>query len=170
MPNRTTAAGPSEAAWQAKVEGLARFYGWRIFHAPDNRPVRARSGRTYVQNVTPGFPDLVLLRPPELIFAELKTDKGRVKPEQEEWLADLRAVAATVNLLAGFAERDGLATHIDVEGEVIPLTLADERRGEAVGRYPALDVYVWRPGDLEAVNDRLSRGADKARADSVGPC
>ena len=39
-----------------------------------------------------GFPDLVLVHPRRqlLAFAELKSDRGRVRPEQEAWLADLR--------------------------------------------------------------------------------
>ena len=81
--------GLTEAAWQAQVEGLARFYGWRTYHPPDNRPA-GRAGRP--QRVTSGFPDLVLLRGPELLFVELKTDKGRASPEQREWLGELAAV------------------------------------------------------------------------------
>ncbi len=36
-----------------------------------------------------GWPDLVLCRPPRLIFVELKTDKGILSPEQGEWLEAL---------------------------------------------------------------------------------
>jgi len=39
------------------------------------------------------FPDLVLVRPPEIVFAELKTETGRVSVEQQAWLADLEHVA-----------------------------------------------------------------------------
>lgn len=35
-----------------------------------------------------GFPDLVLVKPPRLIFAELKV-KGKPRPEQNEWLKAL---------------------------------------------------------------------------------
>lgn len=70
----------SEAAFQTQVTQLAGFYGWRTYHTHDSR----RS--------TPGFPDLVLVRGPELIFAELKTEKGRVRPEQADWIAALNAV------------------------------------------------------------------------------
>jgi hypothetical protein len=62
------------------VRELARLYGWMEYHTHDSR----RS--------TSGFPDLVLLRPPRLIFAELKTPKGRVTPEQEVWLQALARV------------------------------------------------------------------------------
>ena len=39
----------------------------------------------------PGYPDLTLIKPGRLIFAELKNSKGKVSPHQEEWLAALRA-------------------------------------------------------------------------------
>lgn len=81
----------SEAAWQQQLEQLARYCGWKTYHAPDNRPVQTRSGRRYVQNVAAGWPDLVLVRPPELLIVELKTDKGRVAPEQTAWLEALAA-------------------------------------------------------------------------------
>ena len=40
------------------------------------------------------FPDLVLVHPQRqlLAFAELKSDNGRIRPEQAAWLAELRAV------------------------------------------------------------------------------
>jgi hypothetical protein len=74
----------SEKQFQTQVIQLSQFYGWRTYFTHDSRRSPA------------GFPDLVLVRPPELIFAELKTEKGRVRPEQADWLADLEAVARTL--------------------------------------------------------------------------
>jgi hypothetical protein len=70
----------TEKEWQAQVVQLARLYGWRTYHT-----LRSQGSEA-------GFPDLVLVRPPRLIFAELKTDKGRLSPAQREWLADLEQV------------------------------------------------------------------------------
>ena len=78
----------TERQWQAQVEGLARFYGWRLFHAPDNRP----NARGKVQRVTPGFPDLFMVRDGEALAVELKTETGRVAPAQREWLDALAVV------------------------------------------------------------------------------
>lgn len=79
----------SEAQFQQQIEQLARGYGYRVYHAPDNRP-GGKSKR--VQRVTPGFPDLVAVRPGVLLFAELKTQTGRIRPEQAEWLQLLGTV------------------------------------------------------------------------------
>jgi hypothetical protein len=42
----------------------------------------------------PGFPDLVMVRDGMLLFWELKAARGRVRPEQGEWLMRLGAVEA----------------------------------------------------------------------------
>jgi hypothetical protein len=77
-----------EAAFQRQVEQLGRFYGWTLqFHAPDNRP----DARGRVQAVTAGWPDLTLIRVPEIIFAELKGKKTPVTDDQRLWLDALRA-------------------------------------------------------------------------------
>jgi hypothetical protein len=62
----------------------AKVYGWRRFHVRNS----GYGGNSYVQG-DKGFPDLVLVRPPRLIFAELKIEKKEPTPEQIEWLTDL---------------------------------------------------------------------------------
>lgn len=63
----------TEREWQRHVVSLAQLQAWAPYHTHDSR----RSQR--------GFPDLVLVRPPRVIFSELKTNKGRVRPEQKWW-------------------------------------------------------------------------------------
>ncbi len=70
----------TEKQLQAQVVQLARLTGWRCYHTHDSR----RS--------TPGFPDLVLVRPPRCLFVELKTLSGRLRPAQAAWLEALAKV------------------------------------------------------------------------------
>lgn len=78
----------TEAAFQQQVIHLAMLYGWQVNH---QRPCQTRSGRwlTATQGHT-GFPDLVLAHPTRgLVFAELKTARGRLSPHQTAWLSVL---------------------------------------------------------------------------------
>jgi hypothetical protein len=38
---------------------------------------------------TPGFPDVVLVRPPSVLLVEMKTDRDRLTPPQRDWLEAL---------------------------------------------------------------------------------
>lgn len=70
----------TEREWQVTIETLARWCGWRVYHTYDSRRSNA------------GFPDLVLVHPDgRLIFAELKTETGKVTKAQEAWLHDLES-------------------------------------------------------------------------------
>lgn len=75
-------AAMSEKEFQQQVVDFARLKGWRVFHAFDSRRSAA------------GFPDLVLVRNGHLAFLELKTSKGRITAEQEQWIDDLNEVPA----------------------------------------------------------------------------
>jgi len=80
----------TEREWQRQVLDLAAIYGWRVAHF---RPARtARGWRTPVQGDGAGFPDLVLVRGPELVFVELKAARGRPTTAQREWLDALDQV------------------------------------------------------------------------------
>lgn len=137
----------TEQRFQDQVTNLATYYGWRWFHAPDNLPRKTRGGRVRLQRTVPGFPDLVLVRGAELIFAELKTDTGRVRPEQREWIHDLQNVSTAVS----FA-RD------------VALQQPDDKLPESVrvDRGVAVDVYVWRPRDFDDLHARLARGRHRS--------
>ncbi len=69
----------TEALWQRQVLDIAHLYGWRSYHTHDSRRSNA------------GFPDLTLVRPPRVVFAELKSMRGRTSSDQRAWLADLNA-------------------------------------------------------------------------------
>lgn len=96
----------TEAQLQDMVLQLARIRGWMRAHF---RPAMVRSGKwvTPVQGDGAGFPDLVLLRGQRLLFRELKTDKGKLRPEQEKWLAALLAAGSDANVWRPAQWRNG---------------------------------------------------------------
>lgn len=114
----------TEAAFTDDVLGLARFYQFTGYHTHDSRRSQA------------GFPDLVLIRPPRLIFAELKLDKPTATR------ARAHDVAARPDWLR---RRDLTAAQADWLTQ-----LAD---------IPGVEAYVWTPSHLQDIAGILA-GAD----------
>jgi hypothetical protein len=83
----------TEAAFTAQVLALAKLTGWRSAHF---RPARTAAGwRTAVQGDGAGFPDLVLLKEPWLVVAELKRSPREDVPQaQRDWLQAFFTVGA----------------------------------------------------------------------------
>ena len=70
-----------EKHFQSLVVFYARSRGWRVYHTYDSR----RS--------EPGFPDLVLVRN-EVLYRELKAEKGRLTDAQKAWGESLTKAGA----------------------------------------------------------------------------
>jgi len=83
----------TETQLQAAIIEAARFNGWLVTHF---RPGMMRSGKwaTPLQG-HPGWVDLVLAKAPWCLFVELKAAKGKVSPEQQQWLDVLNACGQT---------------------------------------------------------------------------
>ena len=88
-----TAPAVSEATFTNQVIEVAEMLGWKVAHF---RPSRTMHGwRTAVQgNGGVGWPDLTIWKGQRLIFAELKSDSGRLTPEQAATIAELRETGA----------------------------------------------------------------------------
>jgi hypothetical protein len=74
-----------ESEFQAKVIETARLLGYRVAHF---RPALTKHGwRTAVSADGAGFFDLVMVNPVRfrVIYAELKSETGKLSPEQKEW-------------------------------------------------------------------------------------
>jgi hypothetical protein len=83
-----TILGVTESALQDAVIELANYLGFMVHHC---RPGRRADG-SWVTAITgdPGYPDLCLVKPPRVLFVELKSAKGGTSMEQDEWLDALR--------------------------------------------------------------------------------
>lgn len=68
----------SEDDFQRRILDYCQLRGLLVFHDNDSR-----------RNVA-GFPDLVIAGSRGVIYAELKTQTGRVSSDQEKWLLKLR--------------------------------------------------------------------------------
>ena len=97
----------SEAAFLSWVIDMAHWEGWSVAHF---RPGQTERGwRTAVQADGAGFPDLVLARKPRALFAELKSDSGRLSPAQRLWLAELEGCPRSETHLWRPADRERIA-------------------------------------------------------------
>lgn len=86
----------TERAWQRQVIDYARLRGWLLYH---HRPALRPSGNwSTALTGAPGMPDLILARGQRLVFAELKTQTGRVSDSQKTWLAALEQCPVEVYL------------------------------------------------------------------------
>ena len=72
-----------ESEFQASVVRLAQALGWKVYHTKNSR----RSA--------PGFPDLVLSRE-RIIYAECKTEVGKLSQDQKDWLDSLGGAGGEV--------------------------------------------------------------------------
>lgn len=73
----------TEADLQRTLIDAAKLHGWRVFHP---LPGLSQAGRwsTRGQGHT-GYPDLTLARDGVVLFAELKSERGRLTADQVAW-------------------------------------------------------------------------------------
>lgn len=105
----------SEAEFTRGVVNIARELDWLAYHT--QRSMQSE----------PGFPDVVLIRPPRVIFAELKREKGG-RLSRPRWNK------------AGSRLLPGQTTW-----------------KEALEACPGSEYYLWRPSDLDAITEILMR-------------
>ena len=107
-PAYAESQGLPEKRYQWRIVQYAVLAGWDVWHdSATNAPASCRScarislpsrfacptckrPSPVIRN-PPGKPDLELVRPPRVIFAEVKTDSGRLSGEQAARIARLRA-------------------------------------------------------------------------------
>jgi len=87
----------NEADFLKSVIDLAHAYKWKVIHF---RSALRKDGtyQTPVQGDGVGFPDLILVRE-RVIFAELKSETGKISEAQVEWITALNV--ATQEKMSG---------------------------------------------------------------------
>lgn len=128
----------TETAFATQVESLFRLSQWRFFHI---KPAIMRSGK-WASNMNPegkGFPDYCAVHTEKrrLIFAELKDKYSKPTSEQEEWLDALRECVRNIS--------------------VTPVILAGQKilTGEVNAIIPSFEVYLWRPEQINEIQEIL---------------
>lgn len=146
---RLNAAGQeNELAFQSRVVGLFRVYGFeRIFHAPAG----GHLGRVSREQIPEGrgFPDLLAIKGPRLVVAELKASArlckaNNLRPGQWDWLQAFAGVG-------------------------IGIAISDRASGWTKASVaPSVEAYLWSPEDWDTIQDVI-RGVTPRRRDLDPP-
>ena len=111
----------SEADLARTVEGYLETFHWRWVHI---RPARVlRHGKEIYETPYSGHKGLLdyqAVRPPRLLYFELKSETGELSPSQQEWYNALKACQ--------------VVRYVNEDNEEIYLP----------------EVYLWRPSDLHS--------------------
>lgn len=105
----------TEDGFQGWVLDLAGLRGWETYHT------RFSFGSAR------GWPDLILCRPPRLVAAEIKSQKGRTTTAQWKWLSMLADCPGVETYLWRPADRD----------EIEIVLGRDDALAASVRRHPA---------------------------------
>lgn len=133
----------TEAQFQQQVVDLAKLFGWGTSYnsrrdkgAPDWPLAGLVFHPRIMYRSEPGWPDLTLIRRSDrrLIFAELKTDKGKLSPRQQQVLDLLRCLGV-----------DTVGRFIGVKNDVRWVPDAG----------PRIEVFVWKPADFPQIAEIL---------------
>lgn len=85
----------SEKSLTELVKTALRGTGWLSAHFHDSRR-QVKPGVFIGDAAAKGFPDIVAVRGPRLLVAELKSDKGTFRDGQQEWLDAFANLGAEV--------------------------------------------------------------------------
>lgn len=80
--------------WENTVAEYLTLRGWRWVHY---RPAETLRGWRTALSGSPGLSDFICCRE-RVVFLEAKTDKDRIRPDQQEWISDLLRAGAEVHV------------------------------------------------------------------------
>jgi hypothetical protein len=84
----------TERAFERQIIAYAELRGWRVFKdRATNMPRSCKVCKAPIRTArnAAGLPDLILVRRPRVVWAELKSERGKLSDEQRAWLMDLAA-------------------------------------------------------------------------------
>lgn len=84
-----------ERAWQQQAEKALDTFGWWWSHNPPNVIVCRRCGTKNYRGIRKGIPDLWAMKPPFVMYIELKTESGQLDREQKRVRALIEACGLT---------------------------------------------------------------------------
>jgi hypothetical protein len=73
-----------ERDWQKVVESALDAFGWWFAHVPANVVMCPRCKTKVYRGIRKGIPDILAIKPPYILWLELKTEHGRLETEQRE--------------------------------------------------------------------------------------
>ena len=85
-----------ERDFQREVIEVARSFGWTDFHVL----------RSDLSKMRPGFPDLFLIRPPNIVWAELKAKNGKLSDAQKDMCEMLKESGQNIYVWHAENEKD----------------------------------------------------------------
>ena len=132
MSKTTDTLTISEKDFSRQVEDLLKTFHWRWCHF---RPARTERGWRTALSGHQGFPDYIATKGNRLLFAELKSEKGKLSPEQELWIDSLRECVRHITLEPVQVGKMTMPPH----GKLVP----------------SFEVYVWRPSDFDEIVEIL---------------
>lgn len=95
----------SEKDLQKAIIARAKLLGWRVGFFPRIQDVHG-TWRTPVGADGKGFPDLLCVRD-RVLAMEVKSDGGRITPEQDEWLSAFRMAGVEAHVVNRAMWEDG---------------------------------------------------------------
>lgn len=101
----------TEAEWSSLVVARFRDAGWMCFHA---ERARGRDGDWMTNTGDDGLPDWLFIRPPTLLFVELKRQKGsKASPSQVRVIGAIQQCTEVAGYFARPAQFDKLMAICD---------------------------------------------------------
>lgn len=101
----------TEAEWSSLVVSRFRDAGWMCFHA---ERARGRDGDWMTNTGDDGLPDWLFIRPPTLLFVELKRQKGsKASPSQVRVIGAIQQCTEVAGYFARPAQFDKLMAICD---------------------------------------------------------